>query len=177
MSELAALARRLEELADDAACLAEGLGSTLGPRSELRDLLQREFRPALDTAASLLWLESVVDDVIAVVAAPHLEVARALADDLGFLVDDEDDDPTRSLCLDCGTDTTEIGEYYMLENEVWLEANPADDGMLCVGCVEKRLGRRLAPDDFMPLEMNHKSEWRSQRLRSRVLGLEDAPTP
>jgi hypothetical protein len=51
-------------------------------------------------------------------------------------------------CLDCGVDTLEIGDYYMLHDELWLEANPDDDGMLCFDCVETRLGRRLVPADF-----------------------------
>jgi hypothetical protein len=44
--------------------------------------------------------------------------------------------------LDCGADTLEIGDYYMLHDELWLEANRDDDGMLCFDCVETRLGLR-----------------------------------
>ena len=32
--------------------------------------------------------------------------------------------------------------------------NPENRGMLCVGCVEERLGRRLQPDDFTDAEIN-----------------------
>jgi hypothetical protein len=43
--------------------------------------------------------------------------------------------------------------------------------MLCIGCVETRLGRKLTPDDFAPTSMNLTG---SERLRSRVLGREEA---
>jgi hypothetical protein len=57
-------------------------------------------------------------------------------------------------CLDCDVDTVEIGEYYMLRDNVWLEANPDDAGMLCFRCVQARLGRRLRARDFMDLPMD-----------------------
>jgi hypothetical protein len=71
-------------------------------------------------------------------------------------------------CLDCNRDTIELGEFYMLHHAVWLQANPGNVGMLCIGCLETRLGRRLEPRDFAPCEINRSP--RSQPLRSRVLG-------
>ena len=68
-------------------------------------------------------------------------------------------------CLDCDENTAAIGEGYMLRDDVWLEANPGGEGMLCVGCVERRLGRHLRPDDFTDCPMNQ--EQCSARLRSR----------
>ena len=53
-----------------------------------------------------------------------------------------------SLCLDCKRDTSEIDEYYTLKDEVWAEANPDIDGMLCIACIEKRIGRQLTAADF-----------------------------
>ena len=38
-------------------------------------------------------------------------------------------------------------EYYMLRTELWQEACQSND-MLCIGCVEDRLGRKLVPADF-----------------------------
>ena len=58
------------------------------------------------------------------------------------------------LCMDCGIDTLESGDWYMLLDEVWLEANPADVGLLCLDCVGKRLGRPLTPADFAPVPIN-----------------------
>jgi hypothetical protein len=48
----------------------------------------------------------------------------------------------------CGVNTSEIGEYYMVRDEVWLRAMPGKLGMLCVECLEGCLGRKLRPDDF-----------------------------
>ena len=53
-------------------------------------------------------------------------------------------------CIDCGVNTSKIGEYYALRNEVWNAAVPdRPRGMLCIGCVEARLHRRLTAADFM----------------------------
>ena len=38
---------------------------------------------------------------------------------------------------------------FMLRSDVWAETGvEPDGGMLCVGCVEKRLGATLGTDDF-----------------------------
>jgi hypothetical protein len=43
-------------------------------------------------------------------------------------------------------DTTEV---YFIRDAVWKRARMAPfDGCLCVGCLEKRLGRKLKPKDF-----------------------------
>ena len=71
-------------------------------------------------------------------------------------------------CLDCGIGTHAAGEYYMCIEAVWLEAHPADEGMLCVGCVEQRLGRRLTRLDFADVPLN-RSDWaKSSRLLARL---------
>lgn len=54
----------------------------------------------------------------------------------------------RFLCMDCGVDTGKIGEHYMLKDHVWFSVVESNKGMLCVGCIEQRLGRRLIADDF-----------------------------
>jgi hypothetical protein len=54
-------------------------------------------------------------------------------------------------CIDCGVDTDAINENgYMLHDDLWRQANPAEAGMLCVNCCEKRLGRKLCRNDFRP---------------------------
>src|SRR5262245_60324285 len=41
-------------------------------------------------------------------------------------------------------------EIYMVRNSVWKAAGMEPwGGCLCIGCLEKRLGRRLKPKDFM----------------------------
>ncbi len=81
-------------------------------------------------------------------------------------------------CIDCGVNTLNIDEYYMLKKEVWLSIVPGDKGKLCIGCVEKRLGRKLIPDDFLECILNEKgySEKRSDRLKDRMGFLETMET-
>ena len=71
-------------------------------------------------------------------------------------------------CLDCGVHTGDIDEYYTVEDEVWLEANPQDYGMLCIGCLETRLGRVLTPADFPEYPINMYLDGKSPRLADRI---------
>jgi hypothetical protein len=42
-------------------------------------------------------------------------------------------------------------EVYTVKPAVWKAAGMGEmDGCLCIGCVEKRLGRALTPKDFPP---------------------------
>lgn len=79
-------------------------------------------------------------------------------------------------CLDCGVSCAEDGvnEYYMVQAAVWREAHPKRRGMLCIGCLETRLGRRLKPEDFTSAPINSIKEWHSERLRSRIEGREES---
>jgi hypothetical protein len=57
-----------------------------------------------------------------------------------------------SACADCGIGTIRLGEWYMVRDEVWEQAwcgrrkpwhvLPGQE-VLCIGCLEKRLGRTL----------------------------------
>ncbi len=71
-------------------------------------------------------------------------------------------------CLDCDVDTFINDEIYMVNNDVWLEANPKKVGMLCIGCLEKRLGRPLTKSDFTDCRDNTVAKPRSSRLRDRM---------
>ena len=82
-------------------------------------------------------------------------------------------------CYDCGHDCSHqgIGEYYMLVDDVWMDAVDAYDSeslvrMLCIGCVEARLHRRLTVDDFKLVPLNAGTGlWaggKSLRLRDRL---------
>jgi hypothetical protein len=79
-----------------------------------------------------------------------------------------------SACLDCGTDTIEAGEYYILRDDVWLSTGvKRDGGMLCIGCVESRLGRRLNRSDFTSAGINTQpNAWRSARFNERLAAQE-----
>jgi hypothetical protein len=79
------------------------------------------------------------------------------------------------LCVDCGVDVHETGEYYMLHDAVWNSAwigryrSPIGlDGQLCIGCLERRLGRTLMHCDFTDGPVNKERSPRSDRLRDRL---------
>jgi hypothetical protein len=81
---------------------------------------------------------------------------------------------SESRCIDCHAETsfTERGkndEYYMVHNRLWLKANPGDAGKLCIGCLERRLGRQLKPNDFTDCSLNNFPRG-SKRLISRLTG-------
>lgn len=63
-------------------------------------------------------------------------------------------------CMDCGECTSCNGEYYMLRDSIWYSAITAmdADGMLCIGCVERRLGRTLNREDFLLCILNLEKE-------------------
>lgn len=82
------------------------------------------------------------------------------------------------LCLDCQVDTSHKGirEYYMVHNHVWREAfktefhKKREPGMLCLGCLETRLGRMLTAFDFTSCAL-HEPEvavWSSERMQHRI---------
>jgi hypothetical protein len=68
-------------------------------------------------------------------------------------------------CKDCASD---YDEYYMVQNDVW-KACGAGDGILCIGCLEKRIGRKLRRQDFTHPPLNEINlETESLRLRDRL---------
>jgi hypothetical protein len=68
-------------------------------------------------------------------------------------------------CDDCGHD---YDEYYMVRNDVWRAAG-LHRGLLCVGCLERRIGRQLHQQDFKDVETNEPGTFRqSLRLRKRM---------
>jgi hypothetical protein len=80
-------------------------------------------------------------------------------------------DPVRNPhCIDCGEDTDATNEQFMLHDELWCRANPAEAGMLCVACCERRLGRKLRREDFRPHALSGFDAGMpvSDRLRDRM---------
>lgn len=72
-------------------------------------------------------------------------------------------------CLGCGVDTAKIGELYAVHDAVWLSAMPSKEGMLCVRCLEQRLGRKLCADDFRNAVINDlRVGAKSELLISRI---------
>jgi hypothetical protein len=66
-------------------------------------------------------------------------------------IDHEPEIDTRFRCVDCGKDTGG-GEYYMVGDDVWAASGLAPNGgMLCLACLERRIGRPLTGQDFTAL--------------------------
>lgn len=52
-------------------------------------------------------------------------------------------------CTDCGVDVYALGEYdYCLRPGLWRRIDPAGGAVLCIGCLEGRLGRRTGRWDY-----------------------------
>lgn len=79
-----------------------------------------------------------------------------------------------SNCADCGIGTSMLGELeYMVRDEVWEQAwagrhkpwhELPGQQILCIGCLEQRLGRTLMSCDFIGAQVNGISD----RLRDRL---------
>jgi hypothetical protein len=78
----------------------------------------------------------------------------------------------RFICMDCGIDTNEIREYFMVEDHLWKQNVPEYHGFLCIGCLESRIGRKLDKNDFPAhLPINDPDGFffpHSDRLRTRL---------
>lgn len=79
------------------------------------------------------------------------------------------------LCVDCKVNCFEINEYYMVTDACWERAGMTPNGgMLCIGCLEGRLGKRLQPRNFSECVLNWRNVFApdtvSQRLLVRYLG-------
>jgi hypothetical protein len=75
-------------------------------------------------------------------------------------------------CMDCHRDTSSAGlkEYYMIQFDMWdaLTSENERDRMLCIGCLEDRLGRELTPPDFTDCPVNRDKYNKSVRLCTRI---------
>lgn len=74
-----------------------------------------------------------------------------------------------SHCNDCKVDTHDIQEYYSVYDAICHEATKDTKIMLCIGCLENRLGRQLNKDDFTDYPINYvflQSDRLIDRLRS-----------
>jgi hypothetical protein len=72
------------------------------------------------------------------------------------------------ICNECGVDCAKIGEWYMASPKIWDALHLGWDDNLCIGCLEQRLGRRIALRDLCRWP---NSPWEfSVRLAARVFG-------
>jgi hypothetical protein len=89
-----------------------------------------------------------------------------------------------SACADCGLGTLTAGEWYMINDGVWEQAwlgrrktwhgRVAGQEVLCIGCLEQRLGRTLVASDFSDMLVNDPDKENvSERLRHRLSAYQD----
>jgi hypothetical protein len=74
-------------------------------------------------------------------------------------------------CVDCAANTMHDGEYYMITDKAWASTGmKPDGGMLCIGCVEARISRKLTAEDFPNYPINTVFMYgkRSARLQDRL---------
>jgi len=80
-------------------------------------------------------------------------------------------------CFDCGERAwSKLHEDFMVLDDLWYRAcmaePPMEDGggLLCIACIERRLGRQLCRDDFKSgLLCNEDSQKKSARLMDRMM--------
>lgn len=76
---------------------------------------------------------------------------------------------SNDFCVDCKVDTILIGEYYSVYPEVWANSKlGSHDGMLCISCLENRIGRILTSEDFTDFPINTSPMHRSALLADRM---------
>jgi hypothetical protein len=85
-------------------------------------------------------------------------------------------------CCDCGLGCNVAGEWYAVKGPVWKLAwrrrrKPWHDvfgqSVLCIGCLEKRIGRTLCADDFTEASVNWPDKENiSERMRQRLTATE-----
>lgn len=74
-------------------------------------------------------------------------------------------------CADCDVNTSDIGEYYMVRDDIWtITGLDYISTMLCIQCLENRIGRKLAPNDFTDAPINLPNFFgpKSDRLADRL---------
>lgn len=79
-------------------------------------------------------------------------------------------DHKNDFCVDCKVNCLKIKEYYMVTDSCWKRAGMQPlGGMLCIGCLEKRLGKKLTARNFTDCSLNWRSVCLSDQVSSRLL--------
>lgn len=76
----------------------------------------------------------------------------------------------RHVCLDCGRNVVELGDYCMVNDDIWKDQLGLKwDDNLCIECVEARVGRELTCEEvgfgFTPAVEGYP---KSERLMTRI---------
>lgn len=72
------------------------------------------------------------------------------------------------VCDECSVNCAETYEDFMVQHELWLSVCKKKE-VLCVGCLEERLGRKLNKHDFLFVPINNYFAYvKSERLYDRL---------
>lgn len=117
-----------------------------GARFKFTPARETNFKPPLGgLCPSTAWHGSLVGGVVEAddpAAKRRCLEALQIFDDLAMLA-----------CQDCPIDIG-FDNYYMVHDSLWKQAHPNGSGMLCLPCLEKRVGRRLVMSDFTNAVIN-----------------------
>jgi hypothetical protein len=91
-----------------------------------------------------------------------------------------------SNCADCGVGTIQLGEWYMVRDDVWEQAwrgrrkcwhgRVPGQEILCISCLEQRLGHTLTASDFTDVPANDPNkDGISVRMRGRLATVDSTP--
>lgn len=100
---------------------------------------------------------------------PQGEIREILCDVLDYL--QEYRAHMAGCCVDCWVNIYNIDEYsFILKKNIWEKAAKKDDKQfICIGCLEKRLKRKLKQSDFnWDVPLNSFDDFRSERLLARM---------
>ena len=76
----------------------------------------------------------------------------------------------RNICMICGANVVKIKEFCMIWSTLWKRAVPKNkrSGMLCIGCIERKLKRKLSRKDFIHTALRLRLTRASKRLQNRA---------
>lgn len=192
--DLAELARTLAAKAVNGSLERPSRGPSIedDPGGYLHDLiLDTEFETdeemtAAELAAAVFAKISPVDYGMLLRAVLEEHAPQVVNDYLDYLDEEDDQEHDSCPCADCGaltlppwtpeTADSYGSEFYVVLDDIWEAADAPERGYLCIGCLERRLGRELDSADFADVPLNsfdaqysQKAFWhRSARLADRL---------
>ena len=134
-----------------------------GAYSLLEDLTGGDLEELDEIDPSLAYLFMRLDDIISwgdqtfnlLEEATDVDEYECAKDFLKFHI---------PLCEDCESDSF---KWFMVQNEIW-DKYGVDDRMLCLECLEKRVGRKMLFEDFTDCPLNNENEY-IQSLKETIL--------
>ena len=72
-------------------------------------------------------------------------------------------------CRGCGKNCMENPkDYYMLKDDIWFKINGQISGMLCMDCVEGRLGHKLRSEEIYRCSLTEENNPYTKRILQGV---------